>query len=181
MFQNGVDALSKIVDAFLSKSSKFYLVRSIRKCSNFASLWHKHLLRNYKWHFRLPMSAFATAIWNTLSKHQLFTLNFAFQLFHVSIAIDNCRSQKYHLQFLNSNVYHKLAKFDQNRMIRVYTKFWAFLQKAVSHVNHSDISLAPFWKRFLRVKQFHDTKGFNTRLPSFVIPKIMVIWHMKPE
>ena len=77
MFQNGVDALSKIVDAFLSKSSKFYLVRIIRKCSNFASLWHKHLLRNYKWHFRLPMSAFTMAIWNTLSKHQLFTLNFA--------------------------------------------------------------------------------------------------------
>ena len=49
MFQNGVDALSKIVDAFLSKSSKFYLVQIIRKCSNFASLWHKHLLRNYKW------------------------------------------------------------------------------------------------------------------------------------
>ena len=97
MFQNGVDALSKIVDAFLSKSSKFHLVRIIWKCSNFGSLWHKHLLRNYKWHFRLPMSAFATAIWNTLSKHQLFTLNFAFQLFHVSIAIDNCRSQKYHL------------------------------------------------------------------------------------
>ena len=54
-FQNGVDASSKIVDAFLSKSSKFYLVRIIRKCSIFASLWHKHLLRNYKWHFRLPM------------------------------------------------------------------------------------------------------------------------------
>ena len=49
MFQNGVDALSKIVDAFLSKSSKFYLVRIIRKCSNFASLWQKHLLRNYKY------------------------------------------------------------------------------------------------------------------------------------
>ena len=97
MFQNGVDALSKIVDAFLSKSSKFYLVRIIRKCSNFASLWHKHLLRNYKWHFRLPMSALATAIWNTLSKHQLFTVNFVFKLVHVSIAIDNCRIQKYHM------------------------------------------------------------------------------------
>ena len=48
MFQNGVDALSKIVNDFLSKSSKFYLVRIIRKCSNFASMWHKHLLRNYK-------------------------------------------------------------------------------------------------------------------------------------
>ena len=100
MFQNCVDTLSKIVDAFLSKSSKFYLVWIIWECSNFASLWHKHLLRNYKWHFRLPMSAFETAIWNTLSKHQLFTLNFAFQLFHVSLAIDNCRSQKYH--FCNS-------------------------------------------------------------------------------
>ena len=97
MFQNGVDALSKIVDAFLSKSSNFHLVRIIRKCSNFASLWHKHLLRNYKWHFRLPMSAFATAIWNTLPKHQLFTLNFAFQFFNVSIAIDYCINQKYHL------------------------------------------------------------------------------------
>ena len=97
IFQNGVDALPKIVDAFLSKSSNFHLVRIIRYCSNFASLWHKHLLRNYKWHFRLPMSAFATAISNTLSKHQLFTLNFAFKLFHVSIAIDYCRSQKYHL------------------------------------------------------------------------------------
>ena len=97
MFQNGVDALSKIVDAFLPKSSKFHLVRIIRKCSNFARVWHKHLLRNYKWHFRLPMSAFATAISNTLSKHQFFTLNFAFKLFHVSIAIDYCRSQKYHL------------------------------------------------------------------------------------
>ena len=30
MFQNGVDAFSKIVDAFLSKSSTFYLVRIIR-------------------------------------------------------------------------------------------------------------------------------------------------------
>ena len=43
-----------------------------------------------------------------------------------------------------------------------YTKFWAFLQKAVSNVKHSDISLAPFWKRFLQVKQFHDAKVFNT-------------------
>ena len=30
IFQNGVDALSKTGDAFLSKSSKFYLVRIIR-------------------------------------------------------------------------------------------------------------------------------------------------------
>ena len=183
MFQNGVDALSKKkkVDAFLSKSSKFYLVRIILKCSNFASLWHKHLLRNYKWHFRLPMSAFATAIWNTLSKHQLFTLNFVFQLFHVSIAIDNCRSQNTictSLITMFTTSWRNLIKIGWSELYKILS---FFLQKAVSHVNHSDISLAPFWKRFLQVKQFHDAKGFNTRLPSFVIPKITVVWHMKPE
>ena len=127
------------------------------------------------------MSAFATAIWNTLSKHQLYTLNFALKLFHVSIAIDNCRSQKDHLLFFDNYVYHKLAKFDQNRLIRNVQNFEVFfLQKAVSQVKHSDISLAPFWKQFLEVKQFHDAKTFNTRLPSFVIPKITVVSHMKP-
>ena len=164
MFQDGVDALSKIVDAFFSKSSKFYLVLIIRKCSHFASLWHKQLLRNYKWHFRLPMSAFATAIWNTLSKHQLFTLHVSFQLFHVSNPIDNCRSQKYHLLFLNrllitmfTTSWRNLIKIrwsELNKILRVF--FFFFLQKAVSHVNHPDISLAPFWKRFLQVKQYHD-------------------------
>ena len=31
------------------------------------------------------------------------------------------------------------------------------------------------------MKQFHDAKLFDSRLPSFVIPKITVDWHMKPE
>ena len=146
IYRNMFDALSKIVDAFLSKSSKFYLVRIIQKCSNFANLWNKHLLRNYKWHFRLLMSAFATVIWNTLLKHQLFTLNFAFQLFHVSIAIDNCRSQKYicnSLITMFTTSWRNLIKMNWN-----IQNFDFFLQKAVSHVNHSDISLAPFWKGY---------------------------------
>ena len=33
-------------------------------------------------------------------------------------------------------------------------KILSFLQKAISNVKHSDISLAPFWKSFLQVKQF---------------------------
>ena len=171
MFQNGVDALSKIVDAFLSKTSKFYLVRIIWKCSNFASLWHKYLLRNYKWHFRLPMSAFATAIWNTISKHQLFTLNFAFQLFHVSIAIDNCRSQNTICNSLTTILPQAgeiWSKSDDSN----YIKFWAFLQKAVSHVNHSDISLAPFWKRW--VKQFHDERNNFCEWNNFMMLKDLI-------
>ena len=126
------------------------------------------------------MSASATAIWHTLSKHQLFTLNFAFKLFHVSIAIDNCRSQN---TICNSVItmfttsWQNLIKIGWSEQFKILS----FLQKAVSHVKHSDISLAPFWRRFLQMKQFHDAKVFNTRLQSFVIPKITEVWHMKPE
>ena len=79
IFQYGVGALSKIGDAFLSKSSKFHLVQIIRLCSNIASLWHEHVLKNYKWNFRLPMSVFVTVTWNTLSEHKIFTWTFCVQ------------------------------------------------------------------------------------------------------
>ena len=146
----------------------------------FASLWHKHLLRNYKCHFRLLMSEFAAAIWNTLSKHQLFTLNFAFKLFHVSIAMITAEVKN---TICNSliTMFPQAGKIWSKSDDPNYTKFWASLQKAVSRVKHFEISLAPFWKRFLQLKQFHDAKVFNTRLQSFVIPKITIVWHMKPE
>ena len=104
--------------------------------------------------------------------------SFMFPLLLITVEVKNtiCNS------LITIYVYHKLAKFDQNWMIRTIHNFEVFfLQKAVSHVNHSDISLAPFWKRFLQVKQFHDNNGFKTRLSSFVIPKITVVWHIKPE
>ena len=69
IFQNGVDASSKIDNAFLAKSWTFHLVRIVRLCSNLDSLWHKHLLWNYKCNFRLPMSAFATVTSNILLEH----------------------------------------------------------------------------------------------------------------
>ena len=97
IFQNGVNALSKIDDAFLNKSWTFHLVRIIWLCSNFASLWHKHFPWNYKWNFRLPMSAFATVIRNILLEHQIFTRIFAFKLFHISITVANSISSKYYL------------------------------------------------------------------------------------
>ena len=97
IFQNGVKALSKIDDAFLTKRWKFYLVRIIRFCSNFASLWHRHLLWNYNWNFRLSLSAFATVTRNILLENQFFTRIFAFKLFHVSIVVANSISSNYFL------------------------------------------------------------------------------------
>ena len=65
VFRNCVNALSKRVlktPVFLSKSSKFRVVWTIRFCSNFTSMWCKHFLRNTSiWRdFRLSMSALAT-------------------------------------------------------------------------------------------------------------------------
>ena len=45
---------------FLSKSSKFRVVWTIRICSNFTIMWYKHFVRNVWRDFRLPMSALAT-------------------------------------------------------------------------------------------------------------------------
>ena len=68
VFQNGVNALSKLVlknSGFLSKSSKFRVVWTIRFCSNLISMWYKHFLffflRNVWRNLRLPMSALAAA------------------------------------------------------------------------------------------------------------------------
>ena len=85
---------------------------------------------------------------------------------------------------INNYVYHKLAKFDQNRMIRTtqfFFFFFSFYKKPFHMLNILTVSLAPFWKRFLQVKQFHDAYVFNTRFLSFVFPKITLVWHMKPE
>ena len=101
--------------------------------------------------------------------------SFMFPLLLIAIEVKNtiCNS----LITMLTTSWRNLIKIGWSKLYKILS----FFPKEVSHVNHSDISLAPFWKRFLQVKQFHDAKGFNTRLPSFVIPKITVVWHMKPE
>ena len=48
-----------MVNHFLSKSSKFCIVRTIRFCSNFSSMWSKCLSTNVWRDFRLPLLAWA--------------------------------------------------------------------------------------------------------------------------
>ena len=45
----------------------------------------------------------------------------------------------------------------------------------------SDISLAPFLKGVPHVKQIMMTRVFSLKLPSFIIPKVTVVWHFKPS
>ena len=48
---------------FFGQKLKFGVVWHIYFCSNFTSMWYKHFQRNVWRDLRLPMSAFATAVW----------------------------------------------------------------------------------------------------------------------
>ena len=76
-----------------------------------------------------------------------FTPNITFKLFHVSLV--NIRNLKYYLWFLNKYIYHKLVKFEQNQMILTTQNFELTDKKSFTKLTIFDISLAPFWKRFL--------------------------------
>ena len=61
----------KIVNHFLSKSTKFCMVRTIQFFfSNFTSMWSNYLSSNVWRDFRLPMSASAMVTQNALSENQ---------------------------------------------------------------------------------------------------------------
>ena len=128
IIQNGTHGKSKLDDAFLSKSSKSYLVQIIWHCSNFTSMWNKcSLIKD----FRLLMSAFAMTNIKNLSKYQLFTVNFAFTLFMFSLFLLTVEVQ-------NSNCDSQITMFatsSRNSNIVGWSKLnkiWAFWQKPVT-------------------------------------------------
>ena len=72
---------------------------------------------------------------------------------------------------------HRLAKFEHYRIIRTRWKFELFDKKASTIF---DKASTPFWNMFLKLKQMFDAKVLIKRLPSFSVPKITVIRHVKP-
>ena len=62
-------------------------------------------------------------------------------------------------------------------------KIWIFLTKKPAHffkyVNHLWYIVSAILKEVLHVKQIMMLRVFIVRLPSFIIPKIVVIWHFK--
>ena len=66
----------------------------------------------------------------------------------------------------------------------IFTTSWWNLNKIGWPELHNiwsllDVSLAPFWKKSPKVKQFNDEKMYK-QISSFIIPKITVVWHMWP-
>ena len=72
---------------------------------------------------------------------------------------------------------HRLAKFEHYRVIRTRWNFELFDKKASTIF---DKASTPFWNMFMYLKQMFDAKVLIKRLPSFSVPKIILIWHVKP-
>ena len=66
--------------------------------------------------------------WNTLSEHHLFTLNFVFKLFHVSIAIATCRIHIYFCNILLIMFKGELHPNQQLACVVLYLKIINFLK-----------------------------------------------------
>ena len=70
-------------------------------------------------------------------------------------------------------------KFEQNCMVQTTRNFELFDKKPGAFKNRFDKALTPrIWKTFLWLKQFLNAKLLISRLPSFSVPKITVVWHM---
>ena len=112
---------------YLSKSSKFRLVWTIRFCSNFASIWYKHFFKGmYGKDFRLPMSALATVARRVLMENLLQKL-ISDRAFYATIADVDIGSLKSLHTLFDKYLNHMLVKFEQNRTYGLnHTKFCAF-------------------------------------------------------
>ena len=65
-----------------------------------------------------------------------------------------------------------LVKFEQNQIIQTTSNLELFDKKLFTMLTISDISLAPFGKRFLKMKQLNDAELCIKRLTAFIYSKI---------
>ena len=96
-FKMDVNALSKMglkKSIVLSKSSKFCTFRTIRFCSNFASMWFKYVSNNvWRGFYTAPVSAFTTVARKVLMAN-LLPKWFSDWAFNVTITDADIWSQK---------------------------------------------------------------------------------------
>ena len=132
-----------MVNHFLSKRSKFYIVRTIQFCSNFTNMWSKYLSNNVWRDFRLSMSVSAMVTYNTRSENQFLR---KFAVFPATISNADIRSLKSLHTFLKECLYHMLVEFEQNRMVQTTRNFKLFNKKP----RFQKLFLTKHWRHFGR-------------------------------
>ena len=128
IFQNG-SMLRQNGQIFLSKRSKFCIVRTIRFCLNFTSIWFKYLLNNV-WSFSKNNGKIKYAI-----EKSSFSVDMKLRLFCVTITIKlmltlEVYSLSMHLICIWKT--YVLVKFKQNCMVQNTRKFELFDKKKTS-------------------------------------------------
>ena len=115
----------KMVNHLFSKSSKFCIVRTVRFCSNFTSMWSKYLSNSVWRDFRLPMSPCSN--YNVGLKYPIrksfFTVNLPSKLLPTAVANADIGNVKSLNTFLLKCLYHMLVKFERNRMVQTTRNF----------------------------------------------------------
>ena len=162
IFQNGVDGLSRIDDAFLTKADFSFLfglfdnvqislacgINTYYRITNGISDFRCHQLQRQQETIHCNMNIYT---------------NFSFMRFLVSIAVTKLP-----------------AKFEQNWKIWTRQNFDLFWHKRV-HASHFWNIVSSILKEILHVKQLMMLRVFIIRVPSFILPKITVVWYLKPS
>ena len=133
-----------IKPGFLSKSSKFRVVWTIRFSSNFFIIWYKHFVRNRWRDFRLPAPVLATVARKSVNGK--FTVKIDFPIdraFYVIIAVADIQSLKSLHTLFDKYLAHRLVKYERNRMVWTIHNFVLFDKKLVNTE-----FLTKYWRHF---------------------------------
>ena len=160
---------------FLSKNSKFCIVRTMRFPSNFTSMWSKYFSSNV-WEILDFQCQHQQWLYKIPDRKINFCSNLLLKLFPATVANADIGSLKSLHTFLKM-LYHILMKFEPNCNIPNYTKVLSFLIKNRFFKTIFDKAMTPLWKTFLQLKQLFNAKLLIFRLPSFSGPKSTVVRH----
>ena len=131
----------KIVNHFLSNTTKFCMVQTIRFCSNSTSMWSKYLSNNVLRDFRFP--DFQCPIGKSI-----FAVNLPLKLFPATIANADIRNLKSPINSFENVC--TICQWNLNKIIwSKLHKILSFLTKNQVFITIFDKELMPFWKTFL--------------------------------
>ena len=156
-----------MVNHFLSKkSSKFCIVRTIRLCSNYTSMWSKYLSNNVWRDFRFSNVKISNGNIKYPIEKSIFCSIFAVKNSTLlSLLMLSWEVLSLYIHYL-INIWTTCWEIWTKLYGPKYTNFWAFDKKPGFLKNISDKALTPIWKTFMYLKQLLNAKLLISRLPS---------------
>ena len=122
----------KWLNIFLRKSSKFCIVRTIRFCSNFTSMWSKYLANiNVERLLDLYNDSISNGNVKYLRGKSIFAVHLPLKLIPATVANADIGSQKSLHTLFDKYLGPMLVKFEQNCMVQTTRNLGGFDKKSV--------------------------------------------------